>query len=203
VTARTPLLLLLSGPAGSGKTTLGQNLLAAEPGLHRVVTATTREPRPGERDGEDYHFLSPDAFHALRERGGFLETATVHGRSYGTPEAEVRAALAGGHDALLIIDVQGMRQVRAAAPGKDWLRGRVVTVFLAPPDPEELRRRLQERGTDDPAEVERRLETARAERAAAPEFDHVRTSGSREEDLQWMRSLLAALHREAREAREA
>ena len=196
MTAKNPLLLILSGPAGSGKTTLGENLLAAEPSLQRVVTATTRDPRPGERDGEDYHFLSPDEFAALRARGGFLETASVHGRSYGTPEAGVRAALAAGRDALLIIDVQGMRQVRAAAAGKDWLRGRVVTVFLAPPDPEELRRRLQERGTDDSAEVERRLETARAERAAAPEFDYVRRSGSREEDLRWMRALLTTLHRE-------
>jgi guanylate kinase len=131
------------------------------------VSATTRDPRPGEIDGVHYHFLGPEAFAKAVEDGEFLEWAVVHGRnSYGTLRKPVEEKLAAGEPVVLEIDLQGARQVRLAMPEARF-------VFLAPPSWDELVRRLVGRGTEGPEERERRLATARVELAAASEFDHV------------------------------
>lgn len=137
------------------------------PDVWLSVSATTRSPRPGEIDGVHYHFLSGDEFDRMEADGQLLESAYVHGKNrYGTLRAPVEKRLAKGLPAILEIDLQGARQIRETMPSARF-------VFLAPPSWEELKRRLVGRGTEDEAERTRRLETARVELAAAPEFDHV------------------------------
>lgn len=187
-----PLLFIVSGPAGSGKTTLCHRLLSEFKNLRRAVTATTRAPRDNEKDGRDYFFLSEEGFRRTRESGGFLEWALVHGRAYGTLESEVVGHFDRGKDVLLSIDVQGMRQIREKAEREDWLRGRLVTIFIIPPSLAELQERLRRRGSDDPGEIERRLETARSEIRAAREFDYLLETNSREEDFDRIRCIYLA-----------
>jgi guanylate kinase len=146
-------------------------LAAEHPELFVSVSATTRPPRPGERDGEHYRFVSDAEFDAMIERGDLLEWAVVHGRHrYGTPRAPLVAALAEGRQALLEIDLAGARQVKQNWPG-------CTLVFLAPPSWEELVRRLVGRGTETGEQRDRRLATAREELAAVSEFDHVVVNG--------------------------
>jgi guanylate kinase len=166
-TAAKGPLIVLSGPSGVGKTTVVDYLTAnSRLNLRRAVTATTRDPRPGEIDGIHYHFWTPDQFQAALERGDMLEYAIVHGRDYyGTPRAEVDPHRADGKGVILVIDVQGAAQVRRQYPGDH------LSVFLTPPSFEELRRRLEVRGSEDPERVARRLQTATAELARAGEFD--------------------------------
>ncbi len=130
------------------------------------VSATTRPPRPGERDGIDYHFLDDEAFDRLIATDALLEWAAFGGHRYGTPRASVEARLAEGRTVLLEIEVQGARQVRERFPD-------AVLVFLAPPSEGVLRERLEARGADDPARIAERLELGRAELAQADDFDHV------------------------------
>lgn len=162
----TARLTVLSGPSGVGKGTLVALLRARHPEVWLSVSATTRAPRPGEVDGIHYLFLDDAAFDGLVERGGLLEHATYAGHRYGTPRAPVEAALAQGRPALLEIELQGARQVRAAMPS-------ARLVFLAPPSVEELVRRLTGRGTEAPEVVADRLAIAEREMAAAQEFDVV------------------------------
>jgi guanylate kinase len=160
-------LTVLAGPTAVGKGTVSTDIRARYPEIWLSVSATTREPRPGEVEGVHYHFVSPAEFDAMAERGELLEWAVVHGQNrYGTPRRAVEERLAAGEPALLEIDLQGARQVRSTMPGARF-------VFLAPPSFEELERRLVGRGTEGPEERERRLATARVELAAEPEFDHV------------------------------
>ncbi len=187
-----PLLFIVSGPAGSGKTTLCHRLLSEFRSLRRAVTATTRKPRPNEEDGRDYFFLTEAGFANTRESGGFLESALVHGKSYGTLESEVVRHFEKGRDVLLSIDVQGMRQIRDKAKRLDWLKGRLVTIFIIPPSLEELKQRLIRRASDDSEEIERRLETARSEIQAAGEFDYMLETNSREEDFDRIRCIYRA-----------
>ncbi len=182
------ILLVLSGPSGAGKTTLCSALLRAEQRLFRIVTCTTRPPREGEEDGIDYHFLSPAGFREREERGEFLERAEVYGNRYGTLRAGVMEHLGEGRDVLLTIDVLGARQVRECAA----LRDPLVSVFLVPPSPGELERRLRERGADPRTSIAPRLEAARREVEASGEFDYLIISGTREEDLRRLRSVLEA-----------
>lgn len=158
-------LLVLSGPSGVGKTTVGRGLLR-DPRFGRAVTATTRRPREGEVDGRDYLFLDEETFRAGIAAGRFLEHATVHGNLYGTPREQVEAVRARGLTCLLIIDVQGAASLREA--GVDALY-----VFLAPPSWEVLEARLRGRGSDDEAVVRRRLENARTEMERRDEYDAV------------------------------
>jgi len=158
-------LVVLSGPSAVGKTTIARRLLES-PDFGRAVTATTRAPRPGEKDGVDYRFLDERAFRDALARDEFLEHAQVHGRLYGTPKDAVDSVLARGLCCLLVIDVQGAATLRKR--GIDALY-----VFVAPPSAAELERRLRDRGTDAPADIERRLATARAELARQGEFDTV------------------------------
>ena len=157
------VVVVLSGPSGVGKTTVVQGLLAL-PGYERSVTATTRPARAGEKPGVDYLFLAREEFEKGIRAGRFLEHATVHGQLYGTPRDGVEAVLARGGACLLNIDVQGADSLRRSGLP-------VVTVFVLPPSLEELERRLAKRGTEDPAEVARRLDVARREIADAGRFD--------------------------------
>jgi guanylate kinase len=149
-----------------GKGTLIQRLLERVPELELSVSATTRSPRPGERDGVDYHFMSPEEFERLAAEGRLLEHATYSGHRYGTPRAEVEPRLAAGTSVVLEIEVQGARQVRETMP-------EAVQVFIAPPSPGARRERLEARATDRPEEIERRLAAARQELAAREEFGQV------------------------------
>ena len=173
-------LTVLSGPTAVGKGTVVARLAAEHPEIFVSVSATTRPPRPGEVHGEHYLFVSAIEFDALIADGALLEWAVVHGvHRYGTPRAPVQAALAAGRPALLEIDLQGARQVKATCP-------EAMFVFLAPPSWEELVQRQLGRGTETPEQRERRLATARAELAASAEFDHVvvnRDVGQAMEDL--------------------
>jgi len=158
-------LLVLAGPTAVGKGTVSAYIRDHHPDVWVSVSATTRRPRPGEVDGVHYHFLDDAEFDRLVEQGEFLEWAVVHSAArYGTLRAPVLRALAAGRPALLEIDLQGARQVRARMPD-------ALFVFLAPPSWEELVRRLVGRGTEDEAERARRLQTAKVELAAEPEFD--------------------------------
>jgi guanylate kinase len=159
-------VFVITGPSGVGKGTLIRGLMERLKGLELSVSATTRAPRPGERDGADYHFLSREEFERRVAGGEFVEHADYAGRSYGTLRSELERRIAGGTPVVLEIEVQGARQVRAAMP-------EAVQVFIAPPSLQALRTRLVGRGTDDPAEVERRLQVAEQELAAQPEFAHV------------------------------
>jgi guanylate kinase len=157
-------VIVISGPAGAGKNTVAERLCRELP-LRRVITATTRSARPGEVDGRDYRFLSPEAFRRGIERNEFLEHATVHGQLYGTPRAAVEAALKGGEDCLLLIDVQGAMQVRPLVPD-------ALLIFLDAPDTAALSQRLAGRSTETEADRQRRLETAAVERTYQGRYDH-------------------------------
>jgi len=158
-------LTVLAGPTAVGKGTVSADIRERYPEVWLSVSVTTRPARPSEREGVHYHFVDDDEFDRLVAAGELLEWAVVHGRyRYGTPRRAVAAALAAGKPALLEIDLQGARQVRAAMPD-------ALMVFLAPPSWEELARRLVGRGTESAEERERRLATARRELAAQSEFD--------------------------------
>lgn len=158
-------LTVLAGPTAAGKGTVAAYVREHHPEVWISVSVTTRRPRPGEVDGVHYHFVDDTAFDAMVSSGALLEWAVVHGAArYGTPRRPVEDVLAGGRPALLEIDLQGARQVRTTMP-------EACFVFLAPPSWEELVRRLVGRGTEDAAERERRLATAREELAAEREFD--------------------------------
>ena len=160
-------LTVLAGPTAVGKGTVVAALRERYPHLLVSVSATTRNPRPGEVNGVHYYFVSPEEFDSMIEGGEMLEWALVHGTNkYGTPRGPVDAALAAGEPVLLEIDLAGARQVRANRPDAQF-------IFLAPPSWEELERRLLGRGTEGPEERECRLATARIEMDAASEFDHI------------------------------
>ena len=154
---------MVTGPSGVGKGTLIRALRERVPGLELSVSATTRPPRPGERDGADYHFLSPEEFEQRLRRGEFLEHATYAGNRYGTLRSELERPVAG---LLLEIELQGARQVREALP-------EAMRIFIAPPSLEALRARLVGRGADSPEQIEDRLAAAREEIEAQSEFEHV------------------------------
>ncbi|WP_184922312.1 guanylate kinase [Saccharothrix ecbatanensis] len=161
-----PRLTVLSGPSGVGKSSVLGELRRMGPEIHFSVSVTTRKPRPGEIDGVHYHFVDVPEFHKMIENGELLEHAEFAGNCYGTPRAPVERALAAGRPSLLEIELQGARQVRRAMPDAQL-------VMLAPPSWEDLVGRLTGRGTEDPTVVARRLEIAREELAAEPEFDEV------------------------------
>src|SRR3954471_10731711 len=169
----SPLLVLISAPSGGGKTTLCQHLLPARPQMTRVVTCTTRLPRPGERDGEDYYFLDAASFLKRVQAGNFLEHATVYGNSYGTLKSEVLGKLRQGKDVLLSVDVQGAATIRERAAEDSELKRALVTVFLTPPSLGVLESRLRKRGTDSEGVMQKRLSVARQEITQWKNFDYL------------------------------
>ena len=160
-------LYVLVGPSGVGKGTVVKALRKAHPQVNVAVSATTRSPRPGERNGVDYHFFSEAQFDELVDSDGFVEWAVVHGQArYGTLRSEIAKYLARGEDVILEIDLAGARQVRHTNPDACF-------IFLQAPSQQILQERLRGRGTEGEAEVARRLQTAEIEMAAAGEFEHI------------------------------
>jgi guanylate kinase len=166
MTFPNPLLVVVSGPSGVGKSTIVAELARRHPQVVPIVTATTRAQRNGEIDGVHYHFTSRDAFADLRDRGGLLESAEVHGNLYGTPIDQVRGILAAGRDAILTIDPQGARQVRERVPD-------ALLIFVMPPSMEDLTQRLRGRGSESEASLERRRTDAERWIAQSGDYDHV------------------------------
>ncbi len=159
-------VFVITGPSGVGKGTLIRGLLERVPELELSVSATTRDPRPGEKSGVDYHFLDAGEFERRVQAGDFVEHAGYSGRRYGTLRQELERRVAQGVPVVLEIEVQGARQVREALPN-------AVLVFIAPPSTEALRARLVGRGTDAGEQIEQRMRTAEEELQARPEFAHV------------------------------
>ncbi len=183
---RRGLCLVIAAPSGGGKTTIAQAMLATDTALVRSVSVTTRQPRPGEEDGRDYHFIDDARFAAMQSQGALLEWAGVFARRYGTPRAPVVEAIEAGRDVVLAIDVQGHALVRKALPGD------VVGLFVLPPSMAELARRLGNRASDSAAQIATRLATARQEMARAVEFDHVLVNDDLETTIQRARAVLEA-----------
>jgi guanylate kinase len=183
VPAEPPVLLVLAGPAGAGKTTLCDRFVAETPGFSRVVTATTRPPRPGEVNDVHYHFLTPAQFDTRVAAGEFIEWAFVHGaHRYGTLAASVLGPLTAGRSLIVNLDVQGVDHFRQAAQTNPLLRRHLVTIFISVPT-SELRARLTGRGKDSEEEIARRLRTAEVELREAGKFDYRIISRSRDEDF--------------------
>lgn len=162
---RRGILLILSAPSGAGKTTLYNGLRKIFPEIQLSVSCTTRAPRPGEKPGRDYQFISVNQFETLRRRGRFAEWAKVHDYYYGTLSKPLDRAIAAGRDILLDIDVQGARQIKRHYAD-------AVAVFVLPPSLAELRRRLSGRGTDDRKIIQRRLANARGEMRQIIQYDY-------------------------------
>ena len=157
-------LVVLTGPSGVGKGTLLGRLRARHPALYLSTSATTRQPRAGEVHGQHYYFVTRDEFEAMIQTGELLEWAEFAGNYYGTPKHPVAVQIERGNQVILEIELEGARQVAASFPA-------ALKIFIAPPSAAELERRIRDRGQDDAAAIERRLERARAELAAADEFD--------------------------------
>ena len=182
-------LFILSGPAGCGKTTLCNRMIAELPQIKRVVTSTTRAPRKGEVDKSDYYFFDQKTFEKKVIAGEFYEYAKVHGNLYGTLKSEVEEKLASGNDLLLNIDVQGASQMRKTAQAESSLKGKVVTIFIMPSSIEVLGVRLRGRGTDSEEEVKRRMQVAVEEVKQSSCYDHTISSASRDEDFSALRKI--------------
>lgn len=186
---RTGILLVVSGPSGSGKTTLCRRL-ADEQAAHYSISCTTRPPRPGEIHGEDYHFLTIEAFQAKLDAGEFLEHALVHGNHYGTLRSEVLGYLADGTDVVMDIDVQGAAQVRACEDPA--IRRARVDLFVMPPSEHELHARLAGRGTDSADVIALRMTNALEEMRHWPTYTYRLLSSTREEDYMRFKALVMA-----------
>ena len=196
-----PLLILVSAPSGAGKTTLCEQLLSARPQMARAITCTTRAPRAGEKDGKDYYFLDADTFLKRVQAGHFLEHATVYGHSYGTLKFEVIEKLREGKDVLLNVDVQGAAAIRERTRDDRELREAFVSVFLTPPSLAVLEQRLQKRGTDSAAVIQKRLGVARQEIGQWKNYDYLIVSDSIDEDLRRMLAIVDAEKLRATRAR--
>lgn len=178
-------MVILSAPSGSGKSTVLGELLKRDPRCVRSISATTRPPRRGERNGREYRFMTREQFRRMRARRGFLEHAKILGHGYGTPRAPIERAIRAGRDVLLGIDVQGARTLR---------RGRlpVTTVFLLPPSLRVLRQRLERRGTETPAQIRARLRLARRELKEVRRYGYAVVNDRLEEAVRDVQAILRA-----------
>jgi len=186
---RSGILFVVSAPSGTGKTTLCTNVRQT-PDLVYSVSCTTRPQRPGEKDGVDYFFMNKSDFEKKMKTGEMLEFADVYGHYYGTPKAPVLEHLAAGRDVLLDIDVQGARQIRGSKDAK--IQEALADIFIMPPDLEELRRRLQGRGTENAQQIAKRIQAADAEMADWKSYRYTILSSSMEEDLIKFRAIIRA-----------
>ncbi len=184
--ARRGLMLVLSSPSGAGKTTISRALLTGDDNLTLSISVTTRAPRPGEQDGVDYRFIDRGRFDAMAKAGDLLEHAEVFRNGYGTPRAEVEAALAAGRDVLFDIDWQGTQQLG------EKMRDDLVSVFILPPSTAELERRLHERAQDSAETVRARMAEASEEMSHWPEYDYIIVNLDIGESVRQARSILEA-----------
>ncbi|HTW89741.1 MAG TPA: guanylate kinase [Candidatus Binataceae bacterium] len=180
---RRGIIFIVSAPSGAGKTTISRAALKSIAGLEASISLTTRAPREGEADGVDYHFVSDEEFTRRCQAGELAEWARVFDSSYGTPRAPLERAVAEGRDLLLDIDIQGARQLR-----QSYLAD-TATIFVLPPSFAELEERLRRRGTETEEAIQRRLQQARGEARAFPEYDYLIINADRDESL----GLLAAI----------
>jgi guanylate kinase len=183
---RRGLMLVMSSPSGAGKTSISRKLMAAEKDLAMSVSVTTRPKRPGEVDGEHYHFIDQRCFRAMADGGDLLEHAEVYGHSYGTPKAPVEQVLASGRDVLFDIDWQGAQQLRTAA-AED-----MVGIFFLPPSTEELARRLRTRAQDSEEVVRYRLSQVVNDITHWAEYDYVLINNDLEVSVEAVRAILAS-----------
>lgn len=183
------IMLIISGPAGSGKNTVAERLMSEFPNIERVITSTSRQPRGQEKNGIDYHFLSVEDFESGIRSGEFLEYAKVHDRYYGTSKSAIETPISKGKDVILIIDVQGAETWKNIAKENAALGKRITSVFVAPDSIDELRKRLKGRATESEAEIDRRMETAVFEYTKADLFDKKINSKSRDEDYSALREI--------------
>lgn len=186
---RTGILFVLSAPSGAGKTTLC-DALRQTPDFVYSVSCTTRPPRAGEIEGDDYHFISEADFRARIDAGDFLEHAKVHEHYYGTLRGPIVAELENGVDVLIDVDIQGAAAIRNFDDAV--IRQALCDVFIMPPDLDELRRRLTKRGTETPAQIESRIATAAREMELWRDYRYTIISKSMEEDLQKFRHIMGA-----------
>ena len=186
---RTGILFVLSAPSGAGKTTLC-SALRHKPDFVYAVSCTTRGPRAGEIEGEDYHFLSDEEFDRRVAAGEFLEYAEVHGFKYGTLKDSVTENLRRGIDVLIDIDTKGAATIRSC--GDPFILDALADVFIMPPNLEELRRRLMKRGTETEEQITTRLQNAAAEMERWREYKYTLISGSMEEDIEKFRAVMRA-----------
>lgn len=178
-------VFLVTAPSGAGKSSLVKALLDIEPSIKLSISHTTRQPRPGEENGREYHFVTKAEFEAMKDRDEFLESALVHGNYYGTSRVWIQEQIAQGNDVLLEIDWQGARQVRSSFEN-------TVGIFILPPSIEALEWRLHHRGTDSETTIARRLLGAGAEMAHADEFEYVIINEDFDVALRDMRSVVIA-----------
>lgn len=183
---RRGLMLVVSSPSGAGKTTLVKKLLSTDANIVPSISVTTRPVRPGEREGKDYYFVSPETYQSMIEKDQFLEHAIVHENGYGTPKTFVEDALSSGKDVIFDIDWQGAQQLRHNV-SQD-----LVTVFILPPSGEELRRRLEGRATDKKDVVEKRLQKASSEISHWGEYDYILINDDSERCSNDLRNILGA-----------
>ncbi|MBC9245501.1 guanylate kinase [Paracoccus sp. 11-3] len=181
----TGLLVILSSPSGAGKSTLARRLMDWDSSLRFSISATTRPPRPGEIDGEHYHFTTPDEFRALVDDDQMLEHAEVFGNFYGSPRRPVEQAMREGRDTIFDVDWQGGQQIRASALG-----GHVVSIFVLPPSLPELERRLRTRGQDSEEVIAGRMAKSRAEISHWAEYDYVLINEDLDETEGQLRAIL-------------
>ena len=184
---RTGLMVILSSPSGAGKSTLARRLMDWDAGLRFSVSATTRAPRPGEIDGEHYHFTTRDGFLRMVAEGQMLEHAEVFGNLYGSPRGPVEQAMLAGRDTLFDVDWQGGQQIRASALG-----AHVVSIFVLPPSLPELERRLRGRGQDSDAVIAGRMQKSRSEISHWAEYDYVLVNDDLDQTEARMRAILTA-----------
>jgi guanylate kinase len=192
-TRREGSIVIISAPSGAGKSTVVRHLLSSAPGLRFSISHTTRRPRPWEKNGREYFFVSPARFKEMVRAGEFVEWARVYGNLYGTSRVQLEQARRKGRDILLDIDVQGHREVRKRLP-------QAVSIFLLPPSYEELKSRLVDRRSDSAAAIQRRLKAAREEIRHWPEYDYIVVNDEADRATQALRAIVRAVrfHRKSR-----